>query len=60
MAKHRGEWVAWSPDDTRLVAGSRDPEALDGLIQAVGEGLEECSIKEIPDCDSVLGGLGIP
>jgi hypothetical protein len=23
LAKHRGEWVAWSPDGTRLVAASR-------------------------------------
>jgi hypothetical protein len=60
LAKHRGEWVAWSPDGTRLVAGSRDPDALDELIRAAGEDPEECPIEGIPDCDSVLGGLGIP
>ena len=34
LAKHRGEWVAWSPDGTRLVAASRDPEALADLVRA--------------------------
>ncbi len=33
LGKHRGEWVAWSPDGTRLVAASRDPEALDDLVR---------------------------
>ena len=37
LAKHRGEWVAWSLDGTRLVAASRDPDALDDLIRAAGE-----------------------
>jgi hypothetical protein len=46
LAKHRGEWVAWSPDGTRLVAASRDPE--------------DCPIEGIPDADCVIGGLSIP
>jgi DNA-binding transcriptional MocR family regulator len=57
LAKHRGEWVAWSPDGTRLVATSRDPDALDDLIRAAGEDPENCLITGIPDSDSVLGGL---
>ena len=27
LGKHRGEWVAWSPDGRRVVAASRDPNA---------------------------------
>jgi hypothetical protein len=57
LAKHRGEWVAWNPDGTRLVATSRDPESLDDLIRAAGEDPENCPITGIPDSDSVLGGL---
>jgi hypothetical protein len=57
LAKHRGEWVAWSPDGTRLVATSRDPDALDDLIRAAGEDPENCPITGIPESDSVLGGL---
>ena len=60
LAKHRGEWVAWSPDGTRLVANSRDPNALDDLIRAAGENPEECPIEGIPDSDFVLGGLSFP
>ena len=59
LAKHRGEWVAWSPDGTRLVAFSRDPDALDALVQAAGENPEDCPIEGIPDSDSVVGGLDI-
>ena len=59
LAKHRGEWVAWSPDGTRLVAASRDPDALDDLIRAAGENPENCAIGGIPDADCVLGGLDV-
>jgi hypothetical protein len=57
LAKHRGEWVAWSPDGTRLVATSRNPDVLDDLIRAAGEDPETCPITGIPDSDCVLGGL---
>jgi hypothetical protein len=56
LAKHRGEWVAWSPDGTRLVAASPNPETLDKLIRAAGEDPENCLIEGIPDTDSVFGG----
>ena len=57
LAKHRGEWVAWSPDGMRLVATSRNPEALDDLVRAAGEDPENCLIQGIPDADCVIGGL---
>jgi hypothetical protein len=60
LAKHRGEWVAWSPDGARVVASSRDPDALDDLIRAAGENPEDCPIEGIPDTDCVLGGVNIP
>jgi hypothetical protein len=59
LAKHRGEWIAWSPDGTRLVATSRNPDALDDLVRAAGENPEDCCIQGIPDSDSVFGGLDI-
>ena len=60
LAKHRGEWVAWSPDGTRLVAFSRDPDALDALVLAAGENPEDCPIEGIPESDCVVGGLDVP
>jgi hypothetical protein len=59
LAKHRGEWVAWSPDGTRLVATSRNPDDLDDLVRAAGENPEDCPVEGIPDADCVLGGLNI-
>jgi hypothetical protein len=60
LAKHRGEWIAWSPDGRRIIASSRDPDILDDLIQAAGEDPEECPIEGIPDTDTVLGGWNLP
>jgi hypothetical protein len=60
LARHVGEWVAWNPDGTRIVASSRDPAALDGLIQAAGLDPEQCIVEGIPDSDSVIGGLDSP
>ena len=57
LAKHRGEWVAWSPDGTRLVAASKDLDELDQLVLAAGEDPENCPIEGIPDSDCVLGGM---
>lgn len=57
LAKHRGEWVAWSPDGTRLVATSRNPDALDDLVRDAGEDPENCVIEGIPDADCVMGSL---
>jgi hypothetical protein len=54
LSKHRGEWIAWSPDGRRIVAGSPDLEALDDLVRAAGEDSEECSVEGIPDTDTVL------
>jgi hypothetical protein len=60
LARHRGEWVAWSPDGRRIVAGARDLEVLDDLVRAAGEDPEECPIEGIPDTDTILGGLTTP
>jgi hypothetical protein len=57
LAKHRGEWIAWSPDGKRLVAASQNPDALDDLVRNAGENPEECPIEGIPDADCVLVGL---
>jgi hypothetical protein len=57
LAKHRGEWIAWSCDGTRIVAASRDPDALDELIRRAGENPEDCPIEGIPESDCVLGGF---
>ncbi len=59
LARHRGEWLAWSPDGTRIVAASPDPDALDALVRAAGEDPEECPIEGVPDTDCVVGGMDV-
>lgn len=56
LAKHRGEWIAWNRDGSRIIANSSDPEALDDLIRAAGEDPQECLVEGIPDADSIIGG----
>jgi hypothetical protein len=55
LAKYAGQWVAWSPDGTRIAAGASSPELLDGLLEAIGEDPALCVVEGIPDDDAVLG-----
>lgn len=59
LAKHAGQWIAWSPDGTRVVASARNPESLADLVRNAGEVPEECVIEGIPEEDSVLGGSSL-
>jgi len=60
LARHRGEWIAWSPDGTRIVATSCSLDGIDALIRAAGEDPENCPIEGIPDTDCVVGGMDVP
>jgi hypothetical protein len=57
LAQYAGQWIAWSPDGTRIVASSRDQEELEGLVQAAGEDPLQCVQEGIPDHDTLLGGF---
>jgi uncharacterized protein DUF5678 len=56
LAKYSGQWVAWSPDGTRIVAHSDDPSRLEGLIRAAGEDPLMCVTEGIPDEETLVGG----
>ena len=56
LARHRGEYVAWSPDGTRIVASSPDLDTLEQLVCAAGEDPQDCTIEGIPQYDAVIGG----
>ena len=48
LMKHRGRWVAFSPDGRRIIASSEDLVALDNLIVAEGENPEHVAIPGVP------------
>ena len=62
MANYKGQWVAFSPDGSRIVANSGDLGELDRLVVAAGEDPETVGIERISDdCDEsgFLGGIEI-
>ena len=56
LTKYAGQWIAWNPTSTRVVASASDPEDLEDLVRRAGQDPGLCVIEGIPDSDSVLGG----
>jgi hypothetical protein len=56
LLKHRGRWVAFSPDGRRIVASSANLAELDALVQAAGEDPEKVLFEQIPDGDFIQSG----
>jgi hypothetical protein len=54
LAKYAGQWVAWSPDGSRVAASSTDPAQLDDLLRAAGEDSADCVIEGIPDDEKLV------
>jgi hypothetical protein len=59
LAQYRGQWIAWSPDGSRIIAHSDDPDAIYPLILQAGEDIGRCIVEGIPAEDTVLGWGGI-
>ena len=59
LAKYAGQWVAWSRDGTRIVAGSSESDAaLIAALERAGEDPLEFVFGYIPSGDEThLGGL---
>ncbi|HYV38287.1 MAG TPA: hypothetical protein VE988_21570 [Gemmataceae bacterium] len=55
LEKYMGQWVAWSPDGTRVAANAQNPALLDGILLACGEDPALCVIEGIPGDDDLLG-----
>jgi hypothetical protein len=60
LARYHGQWVAWVPDGTAIIAGSSvSHEDLLGQLRRAGQDLSRCVFDYIPHPDeAVLGGLG--
>ena len=53
--KHRGQWIAISPDGGRIVAAHADLATLDSLVIAAGEDPETVAFERIESDDVHLG-----
>jgi hypothetical protein len=57
LAKYKGQWVAFSPDGSRIVANSEDLAELDRLVISAGEDPQAVGLERISDDASFLGGI---
>ncbi|HZW34067.1 MAG TPA: hypothetical protein VFF52_25310 [Isosphaeraceae bacterium] len=55
LEKSRGQWVAWSLDDTRNLAHAEDLDALFAAMRDAGEDPQRCVLGGIPDAGAMLG-----
>lgn len=57
LSKHRGQWVAFSADGRRIIAGSSDLAQLDSLVLAAGEDPQRVALEKIElEEDGFFGG----
>ncbi|HTU90569.1 MAG TPA: hypothetical protein VMF69_10880 [Gemmataceae bacterium] len=59
LEKYAGQWVAWAPDGSHIVAGSsQSEEALFALLRSMGKDPLQFVFDYIPGLDeTILGGL---
>jgi hypothetical protein len=56
LAKYQGQWVAFTKDGEKIVAGSEDLATLDNLVISMGQNPEEVAYEFIELDDTYLGG----
>lgn len=59
LHKYAGNYIAWSPDGSRIVASSPDLEVLDQRVRAAGEDPQQCAIEGVPEFDALIGGSSL-
>jgi hypothetical protein len=60
LEQYAGQYVAWSPDGTRVIAGDTDERRLEAAIKAAGYDPAEVVVSSVPPPDEViLGGGGM-
>jgi hypothetical protein len=58
LAKYAGEYVAWSPDGTAILASDDDPIRLLTTVKSLGHDPAETVIASVPPADLVILGGG--
>jgi hypothetical protein len=58
LARYRGQWVAFSADGRRVLAGAEALESLEDQLAALGHDPQQVVLEHIPgpDDDTYLGG----
>lgn len=56
LEQHRGKWVAFSPDGTRIVASAKRLTVLDKKLRALGQDPQDVVYEYLGTKDIVLGG----
>jgi hypothetical protein len=56
LKKHRGHWLAFSPDGHRLIASCLALKELDAKVRAAGENPEEVLLDWIPEGNVIVSG----
>jgi hypothetical protein len=57
LARYRGQWVAFSPDGRRIVAGAETLALLEERLKAAGEDARRLAFESVPgpEGDVALG-----
>src|SRR5436309_3131049 len=49
LLPYRGQFIAWSPDGTRIIAGDKDGLKLDDTLKALGYDPAKILFSSVPD-----------
>lgn len=61
LEKYNGQYVAWSPDGSRIIAADLDPLRVDALIRAAGYDPGEILVSRVAIPEEVSwGGWFLP
>jgi hypothetical protein len=53
--RYRGQYIAWSPDRSRIIASGEDFLKLDDIVKASGYNPSEVVYEGVPEGDSFIG-----
>jgi hypothetical protein len=58
LARYAGQYVAWRPDGTSIIASSAEERDIDQAVRAAGFDPSEVVVSFVPSDDVILGAGG--